>query len=86
MGAEPKPDSLLNKPRAIPKRIANITVAPAKPPPAAEGVNALLTISLNAAPMKEALITKITIQPNMYNPAINGTNFSHHFCNRLYTT
>ena len=51
IGAEPRPDSFVNKPRAIPKRIAIITVAPTKPPPAAVDVNALETIILNAAPI-----------------------------------
>ena len=32
IGAEPKPDSLENTPRATPLRIASITVAPRKPP------------------------------------------------------
>ena len=40
MGAEPRPDSLLNRPRAIPMRAATMTVVPTKPPPAAWGVNA----------------------------------------------
>ena len=40
IGAEPRPDSLENTPRAIPSRIAAMTVAPAKPPTAALPVNA----------------------------------------------
>ena len=40
IGAEPIPDSLENKPRAIPYRAANIMVLPAKPPPAACGIKA----------------------------------------------
>ena len=40
MGADPNPDSLEKSPRDTPKRAAIITVAPAKPPPAAIGVKA----------------------------------------------
>ena len=40
IGAEPSPDSLLNSPRAIPKRAAIITDVPTKPPPAACGLKA----------------------------------------------
>ena len=40
IGAEPRPDSLENTPRAIPSRIATMTVAPAKPPTAALPVKA----------------------------------------------
>ena len=43
MGAEPRPDSLENRPRATPRRMAIITVAPAKPPVAATGWKALDT-------------------------------------------
>ena len=48
IGAEPSPDSLLNRPRAMPYRAAMMTEAPAKPPPAASGENAEHTISLSA--------------------------------------
>ena len=48
IGAEPIPDSLENKPLAIPKRAAVITVAPTNPPPAAVGVKADTHISFNA--------------------------------------
>ena len=40
IGALPRPDSLEKTPRAIPLRIAIMTVAPRKPPEAAVGVKA----------------------------------------------
>ena len=49
IGAEPRPDSLEKTPRAIPDRIASMTVAPAKPPAAAVGVKASCNTSINAA-------------------------------------
>ena len=48
MGAEPMPLSLENSPRAMPKRAAIITVEPTKPPPAASGLKAALTIRRTA--------------------------------------
>ena len=48
MGADPNPDSLENKPLAIPYLAVNIIEAPTKPPPAADGLNAESTISLMA--------------------------------------
>ena len=49
IGELPMPASLEKMPRAIPKRIAAQTVAPAKPPGSADtGVNALLTIVATA--------------------------------------
>ena len=49
MGALPRPASLENTPRATPKRIAAQTVAPAKPPVAAEPVKADSTMTATAA-------------------------------------
>ena len=40
IGADPRPDSFEKTPRAIPSRIATMTVAPAKPPTAAFPVKA----------------------------------------------
>ena len=48
IGAEPRPDSLENRPRAIPYRAAIINVLPAKPPPAARVVKADSKITLIA--------------------------------------
>ena len=49
IGALPKPASLEKIPRAIPLRIASITVAPKNPPAAAVGLKALSMIRANAA-------------------------------------
>ena len=48
MGAEPRPDSLENTPRATPDRMASMTLAPAKPPAAAVGVKAQRSTSITA--------------------------------------
>ena len=53
IGELPMPASLEKMPRAIPKRIAAQTVAPAKPPAADTGVNALLTIVATADGISE---------------------------------
>ena len=49
IGALPRPDSLEKTPRAIPLRIAIITVAPRKPPAAAVGLKALVSTVAIAA-------------------------------------
>ena len=49
IGAEPRPDSFVNRPRDTPARIHATTVAPTKPPPAAAGLNAPCTIAAKAA-------------------------------------
>ena len=59
IGAEPKPDSLENTPRATPLRIAIMTVAPKKPPAAAVGVNAHSKIVAIAAGTSEAKTIKM---------------------------
>ena len=50
MGAEPKPDSFENRPRAQPNWIAAITPLPRRPPKAAWGLKALSKISAIAWP------------------------------------
>ena len=59
IGAEPKPDSLENTPRATPLRIASITVAPRKPPCAAVVVKALSITSAIAPGTWSAKLTKM---------------------------
>ncbi|OPZ80127.1 MAG: hypothetical protein BWY76_03451 [bacterium ADurb.Bin429] len=49
MGADPRPDSLEKRPRAMPKRMAAMMVAPTKPPAAACPVKADLTMSASVA-------------------------------------
>ena len=73
MGAEPRPDSLENTPRATPLRIANITVAPAKPPTAAVGVKASVIICIIADGTCSRKIIKNTTVTAIYKTAMAGT-------------
>ena len=63
MGAEPRPDSLENRPRATPRRMAIITVAPAKPPVAAIGVKAYSKIIAKTCGMLLPNFTRIKMLP-----------------------
>ena len=65
IGAEPRPDSFENRPRATPNRAAISTVAPANPPAAAVGENALFTISSIAGSSRWPLVKRMTPQPTM---------------------
>ena len=64
IGAEPRPDSFENRPRATPKRAAPAP-APTKPPAAAGGENALFTISSIAGESRSAVADRIDQQPAM---------------------
>ena len=48
MGAEPWPDSLLNRPRLTPQVSMKMNVPPAKPPICAAGLKAVRTISTSS--------------------------------------
>ena len=61
MGADPRPASFENTPRATPKRMAAQTAAPAKPPVAAEGVKAWVKIKPKAAGISVTLINKTKV-------------------------
>ena len=63
MGAEPRPDSLENSPRATPYRAAISTVVPAKPPAAAVGLKALATINSIAGQSRERFPRRIATHP-----------------------
>ena len=63
MGAEPRPDSLENSPRAIPKRQAVMMVEPTNPPPAAWGEKAEVTMTRMVSPRYSKLMHRITMQP-----------------------
>ena len=72
MGAEPRPDSLENTPRAIPFCMAIMMVEPAKPPAAAAPVNADSKIRATAAGTPSRFMT---IRPRLmaiYITAIKG--------------
>ena len=65
IGAEPRPDSFENTPRAMPFFIAIITVEPANPPAAAVPVNALSKMSAIAAGISERCMKMIPAQMTM---------------------
>ena len=65
IGAEPRPDSFENTPRAIPFCIAIMTVEPAKPPAAAVPVKALSRISATAAGISPTCMRMIPAQMTM---------------------
>ena len=73
IGAEPKPDSLENTPRATPLRIASMTVAPKKPPWAAVGVKASCSTIPIAPGILSAKQTKMPTVVMKYSTAIAGT-------------
>src|SRR4051794_13950371 len=56
-----------------------VTDAPTKPPPAADGENALVTISLIAGQSVSALLNRIALHPATYAIAMNGTRISQTF-------
>jgi hypothetical protein len=64
MGAEPRPASLLKRPRAIPKRIACITPAPANPPIAAWPLKAEASTISTTAGSSPARLTRMTPAPS----------------------
>ena len=76
IGAEPKPDSFENKPRAQPDCKATMMPEPTAPPNAAFDVNAHSKIIASAGPTYCQLIARITMQPPKYAMAMNGTSFS----------
>ena len=63
IGAEPRPDSLEKRPRAIPYRQASRTVEPTNPPPTALAVKAPETISRRASPRWLQFIPRRMRQP-----------------------
>ena len=65
MGAEPKPLSLENRPRAHPNCSATMMPLPTAPPNAAFAVKAHSKISANAGPMYCQLYAMITKQPTV---------------------
>ena len=76
IGALPRPDSLENKPRAIPLRIANIIVAPKKPPVAAVPVKASCRTIAIAPGSASRNINRMAMVVITYSAAINGTILS----------
>ena len=64
MGADPKPDSFENSPRAQPNCKAIMRPDPTAPPNAAFEVNAHSKMSPSAAPRNGALSARITMHPS----------------------
>ena len=64
MGAEPRPDSLENRPRAQPNWMAAMTPEPSRPPNAERGSKAAVKMSLMAGHTKSQFIPMIMIQPH----------------------
>ena len=62
-GAEPRPDSLENNPRAMPYLAAMIMAEPASPPVAASSVNADSTMRRMAGSMKLLFMQRMTTHP-----------------------
>ena len=63
MGAEPRPDSLENRPRAQPNCRAVMTPLPTAPPNAALPVKAVSKMRPMASPSTGALSARMTMQP-----------------------
>ena len=64
MGAEPRPDSLENRPRAQPNCSAIMMPEPTAPPKAAFEVNAHSRMSPSASPTSVQLNARMTKQPS----------------------
>ncbi len=65
MGAEPRPDSLENRPRAQPNCSASIRPEPSAPPKAALAVKALSTMRQSAGQTSSQFMPRMTTQPQM---------------------
>ena len=71
--ALPSPDSLEKMPLATPNWTACRTMAPAKPPAAAVGVKACVTMSSKMPGIADALMRMAVSPPRMYSTIIVGT-------------
>lgn len=65
MGAEPRPDSLENRPRAQPNWRASMRPLPSAPPKAALAVKALSTMRHRAGQTNSQFMPRMTTQPQM---------------------